>query len=288
MLQGHVSKSTISNWNRKQSHAPRQTTKTTTSTVDFVAQALKNDPFLTAKQLKTMIENAKGFSISLSSVRTCIRKAGFTYKKARYIVCKEGLDDIRLSFAKHVINNVDPETVISIDETSIEYDSPPICGYSKRGQRLTCKTRMFNRKRWSVLMAVSVKGIVDTWMIEGSIDSDVFSRFVLTLQDKGFQHLMMDNASIHKSKSVLNACERAKLNPLYLPAYTPWFQPIEHCFSVLKHHLQKMSCRQNIPCSERMGIMGRRIANCIDSSDLGSGASFNKCWARMLDWVNRG
>lgn len=281
-LQGIVSKSTISNWNQQLTNqGSRPHPKTSKNTVDFVEVQLMQNPFLSAKQLSMLIETNLGFSISESSVRNCIHKAGFTYKKSRYIVCKDGLDEKRQVFATHVVNAIDRDTVISIDESSVEYESPPRQGYSKRGQRLNCKTKSFHTKKWSILMAVSTKEVVHTWMINGTINSDVYAQFVQELKGKGYLHLMMDNASFHKTKAVQQACVDAGLSPLFLPAYSPWFQPIEHCFSVLKHHLRKLPSPDHSKSIDRMQVMCERILQCIKNTDLGACASFNKCWTRM-------
>lgn len=279
-MQGVVSKSTVGNWIREHATSSRQHTKVTPTAIHFVQQQLLANPFLTSKQLTALIPHTLGFTMSVSSMRTCIRKAGFTYKKSRYIVCKDGLDEQRKAFATRVTCDVDPSAVISIDESSIEYESPPLRGYAKRGQRLQCKTKNFHTKKWSILMATSSKGVLNSWLIDGSINSEVFAKFVDTLQGSGFQHLMMDNASIHKTKAVLNACERAGLAPLFLPPYSPWFQPIEHCFSVLKHRMRTMPALQ-AHGQERMHAVAQRIAGCVATTDLGSCASFKKCWSRM-------
>lgn len=278
-MQGVVSKSTVSNWFRQQTTVKRQHTKVTPAPIGLVRQKLHANPFLTSKQLTELIHPVLGFTMSESSMRKCIHRAGFTYKKPRYIVCKDGLDEQRKAFADQVVHNIDPETVISIDESSIEYESPPMRGYAKRGQRLQCKTKNFHTKKWSILMATSTRGVLNSWLIDGSINSEVYARFVSTLQGHGFQHLMMDNASIHKTKGVLYACAKAGLSPLYLPAYSPWFQPIEHCFSVLKHRMRTKSALQ-AGGQERMTV-AQRITECVSNTDPGSHASFQKCWARM-------
>ena len=185
-------------------------------------------------------------NMSPSSVRACIQKAGFTHKKCRYVVCKNGLDDKRAEFAALVTSSIDPSDVISIDESSVMYESPPLKGYTPRGTRLECKTKNYHTKKWSVLLAVSNTEVVDVIMVDGSINSDVFAMFVSRLGVHGKKHLLMDNASIHKTKTVKAAIAATGMSPLFLPPYTPWFQPVEHCFSVLKndetHHESREPC----------------------------------------------
>ena len=53
----------------------------------------------------------------------------------------------------------------------------------------------------------------------------------------------MDNASIHKGDDVENVCKEKGFSVLYTPPYSPWFNPIETCFSCVKRLYPKM---QNI------------------------------------------
>ena len=44
----------------------------------------------------------------------------------------------------------------------------------------------------------------------------------------------MDNASIHKGDAVANVFREKGFIRLYVPPYSPWFNPIEGCFSLVK------------------------------------------------------
>ena len=54
---------------------------------------------------------------------------------------------------------------------------------------------------------------------------------------------MLDNASIHKGDDVQKVCNDKGFSVLYTPPYSPWFNPIESCFSIVKRKYPKM---QNI------------------------------------------
>jgi transposase len=46
----------------------------------------------------------------------------------------------------------------------------------------------------------------------------------------------MDNASIHRGDLVDETLEALGIIPLYVPPYSPWFNPIEKCFSSVKQN----------------------------------------------------
>ena len=55
--------------------------------------------------------------------------------------------------------------------------------------------------------------------------------------------VVMDNLSSHKAPAVRAAIERAGATLLFLPPYSPDFNPIEQAFSKLKAHLRKAAER---------------------------------------------
>jgi len=54
---------------------------------------------------------------------------------------------------------------------------------------------------------------------------------------------VMDNMRTHHSKAVKKAIEELKLNVIYLPPYSPDFNPIEMMWSKIKSVLRKLKIR---------------------------------------------
>lgn len=77
----------------------------------------------------------------------------------------------------------------------------------------------------------------------GTMNRDLFvswlqNMLVPSLQ-KG-QVVIMDNASIHKSGLVKKMIEKAGCTLMYLPPYSPDFNPIENYWAVMKSHIKKI------------------------------------------------
>ena len=53
----------------------------------------------------------------------------------------------------------------------------------------------------------------------------------------------MDNLGSHKGASVRNSIEAAGARLLYLPPFSPDFNPIENAFAKLKAHVRKSAAR---------------------------------------------
>jgi transposase len=51
--------------------------------------------------------------------------------------------------------------------------------------------------------------------------------------------LFMDNAIIHHHSQVLATCQKLKVNVLFNAQYSPWLNPIEQLFNVVKKKMLK-------------------------------------------------
>ena len=72
---------------------------------------------------------------------------------------------------------------------------------------------------------------------DGYTNTELFTTWVkevLCKELKPGQYVIMDNASFHKSYIVKEFIEAAKCKLLYLPAYSPDMNPIEHVWANLK------------------------------------------------------
>ena len=49
----------------------------------------------------------------------------------------------------------------------------------------------------------------------------------------------MDNLGIHRSKATGKVFQELNMDPIFCPAYSPFANPIEECFSVVKQAYKK-------------------------------------------------
>lgn len=103
--------------------------------------------------------------------------------------------------------------------------------------------------RWrtlTVLGAVSVSGWVATMTIEAATDGDVFLAYlkeVLCPQLKPGHIVVMDNLAAHKVDGVKDLIQQTGAQAIYLPPYSPDFNPIEKCWPQLKQRLRTLKAR---------------------------------------------
>ena len=89
-------------------------------------------------------------------------------------------------------------------------------------------------------------GIVAPFVLDGSINRDAFETYVaqvLVPELRAGDIVVMDNLSSHKGPRVSKLIEAAGARLLYLPPYSPDFNPIENAFAKLKALMRKAAER---------------------------------------------
>lgn len=93
-------------------------------------------------------------------------------------------------------------------------------------------------------------------VVEGGADGAVFETYpretLLPTLGEG-DVLVMDNPRVHKTERVRELIERADVEVLYLPPYSPDFNPIEEAFSKIKNLLRKAGARVREALVEAIG-----------------------------------
>ena len=92
--------------------------------------------------------------------------------------------------------------------------------------------------------------------VEGSTTTAVFEAYlerVLVPSLRGGQVVVMNNLSAHKGSRVRELIESRGCELLYLPPYSPGFNPIEEAFAKLKVLLRKAGARSREVLIEAMG-----------------------------------
>ena len=135
--------------------------------------------------------------------------------------------------------------------------------------------------RCSLLMAVTNDQVVGWRLVSGSINSTIFADFMSTLDTKERDVILLDNASIHKTHTVQDTMISRGLTPCFLPPYTPEFQPIEHCFSVIKNAFRRLPVTEADGALIKSADMAARVETSISSLTPESlHNQFSACWRR--------
>jgi transposase len=114
------------------------------------------------------------------------------------------------------------------------------------GERLRMGYPHGHRKTTTLVAGLRMTGMVAPMVLDGPINGDWFEAHVrqVLVPDLGCGDVViMDNLSSHKRASVREAIEAAGARLMFLPPYSPDFNPIEKAFARLKAMLRRASER---------------------------------------------
>lgn len=124
--------------------------------------------------------------------------------------------------------HAEPAHLVFLDETSTPTTLTPQRGRALRGQRVMGRGP---RSRWEAVTLVAtltLAGFGPGLQLMGALDRAAFDLFVTTLLAPTLHRgdiVVLDNLSVHKSAVAQRAIEAAGASLLFLPAYSPDFQP---------------------------------------------------------------
>lgn len=162
----------------------------------------------------------------------------------------------RANWRVAVAARIDPERLVFVDEMGANTALSPIYAYSPVGQRARCSIPRNRGKNTTLLSSMSAQGMGPSLAVDGPTDREVFEayleRMLLPTLEAG-QIVVMDNLSAHKGERVRELVESRGCELLYLPPYSPDFNPIEEAFSKVKGLLRKAKARTRDALVEAMG-----------------------------------
>lgn len=122
---------------------------------------------------------------------------------------------------------------------------PRLYGWAKTDKRVEDKVTKSRKGKISLIAAITPKGIDNGQCLhfDGAVNGKAFTTYlkdVLLPNLKPGKIIFMDNYTIHHVKEVRSLIEQHGSYLIYLPTYSPDFNPIEHVFSKIKAHLKKV------------------------------------------------
>ena len=142
--------------------------------------------------------------------------------------------------------DLDPGRFVFIDETWASTNMARRYGRAPSGERLRVGVPHGHWKTTTLLAGLRLTGMVAPMVLDGPINGVSFQAYVdqvLVPELSPGDIVVMDNLGSHKGAGVRAAIEAAGANVLYLPPYSPDFNPIENAFSKLKALLRKAAER---------------------------------------------
>ena len=245
-----IPKSSVHRWVRGsplEARRERAATKLDRIVTD-ITHALVANPHHNARTLWEALR-ARGHAISLRTVARAIQRTGWTRKRAFAFSNRSADQEER---ERAFFSSMDlTGDYISVDETCIYESALPIYGYSPKGTRLRRQQGRGQRVKYTLMMAIGREGVVHHSFFRGNGNTTNFSDFLRSIP--GGSQVLLDNVAFHRAAAVRETAREREINLVFLPPYRPDLNPIEHAFSVVKHHFRQRFDVQDT--EQRMSIV---------------------------------
>ncbi len=141
----------------------------------------------------------------------------------------------------------DPNCLVFIDESGFNLAMTPLYARAPKGQRAYGQVPKNRGENSSLIAALSLdQGFSAAMTLEGAVDGiafEVYVQQVLAPTLRPGQVVVLDNLQVHKIQTVRETIEAQGCELLFLPSYSPDFNPIEQAFSKLKTFVRKRKAR---------------------------------------------
>jgi transposase len=159
---------------------------------------------------------------------------------------------------------LDPGKLVFVDETGTTTNMVRLRGRCRRGKRLVAYVPHGHWKTTTFVAALRKDAVTAPFVVDEPMNGEIFLAYleqclVPTLSPGDV--VIMDNLAAHKVAGVRELIEAKGARLVYLPPYSPDFNPIEQLFAKLKALLRKAAERSIPALWDRIGEILETIAS---------------------------
>lgn len=213
----------------------------------FIVGLIEAAPDITLAEIGERLAAERGVRAAPSTVWLFLDRRGITYKKTAHASEQQRADVLRRRIAWFDSQlDLNPEKLIFIDETAASTKMARLRGRAPCGERCRAAVPHGHWKTTTFTAGLRLSGMAAPMLLDGPMNGPAFLAYaeqVLAPELRPGDIVIMDNLPAHKISSVRDAIEKIGARLLFLPPYSPDFNPIEMAFSKLKALLRKAAAR---------------------------------------------
>jgi transposase len=192
--------------------------------------------------------------VSSATMSRAIQRLNWTRKK-KTLQASEQKEEERAAWREQA-QALDARKLVFIDECGSNIALTRLHARSPKGKRAYGAIPRNRRANITLLASLSLQGMGEALILEGSADAPVFELYLEQILAPGLQAeqiVILDNLSTHIGEKVRQAIEARGCHLLFLPSSSPDFSPIEEAFSKLKACLRRVGARTQEALQEAIG-----------------------------------
>ena len=250
-----------------------------------IKEWLNENCLLTLKEICDKLRTELNVVVSISTVNRAICEFHYSLKQLSVAPERRNTPDaleIRLRYSESfrtIEDGVGSENFVFIDEVGFKIETRPSRGRALINTPAYYEVPQIRSKNFSVVAAMTKNTMLFSKIHTRPINSEMFQECLNEIKDKCLQLnlmspvLVMDNVRVHHARNLNYEGFRV----LYLPAYSPFLNPIENAFSKWKNFVNRnrSECREELIAAIKNGFLKITAEDC------------NGYWLNMRKYLRR-
>jgi len=213
--------------------------------VKYIEQLIETYPTYHLDELCWCFERDMEKKFSLPTMWRALQGLGMSNRKIN--VCAKEQDPVKQAAYVMEVAQFQYQQLVFLDEMHVDQKSlNRTRGWSKRGRPLVNRGFYLKGIKYSCIAAMSLNGMLTYQTVQGGYARERFLHFLETFLfplmnpwPGADSVLVMDNASFHHVAEVQQACDARGIRIVFLPPYSPAYNPIENAFAKVKKFIRR-------------------------------------------------
>ena len=222
----------------------------TATEICIIQQWLDNNALLTLPQIRRACLEQFNKNVSESTLSRAIGSFHYSLKRVSFIPERASSEEIvqaRHNYATLYLTIMSMrEPMYFLDETGFCVSMRRRVGRSRIGTRAVAHVPALRTKNFSICAAYNINSLFAFRIENRPYNTNSYLGFVKDMLDEFASRsicgaiLIMDNVAFHHSRSVADLIANAGHRLVFLPAYSPFLNPIENVFNQWKHKVKTL------------------------------------------------
>lgn len=218
--------------------------KLNTDQINFIRTELDNNCSLTLNELKSKILETYNITVSLPTISRYIQSFHYSIKRIQVMALPAVTNEIqeqRKMWCNSFLRLYNSQrTIMFFDETGFQVSMRRFYGRSQVGKRAQVVAPSLRTRNKNVMAAMLKDRLFYYKILEGSSNRITIAEYLrelfikLCTEDINNVAIIMDNASFHRCIEIRDMINKNGHELIFLPPYSPFFNPIEYLFSQWK------------------------------------------------------